>query len=307
MKTIESPPLQSNVSLRSFTTLKVGGPARYLAQVTSLDQLVNLVQWASSEKMPWTVIGKGSNLLVPDSGFDGLVIINRLLQEDWCVEEDTAYVWVGAGENLAALAARTAKDGWAGLEFACGIPGSVGGAVAMNAGAHGRSVSDSLVEVVSCSREGVKTLGLEELEMQYRHSRFLKNPEVVVAARFRLSKDVNVRERLREMTNYRLSTQPWKAATAGCFFRNPENCHVDGRKCSAGYLIEKAGLKGYVHKGAKVSEIHANFLVNHSQASAQDFLELCDLIREKVYQEFGVQLQGEVRFLQHSCGPIDYV
>lgn len=307
MNQLKFPQLQTLVPLKNYTTLKVGGLARYLVEVTEDQELLRLLQWADQEKISWFVMGKGSNLLISESGFEGLVLINKIMKEQWQIEGDVAYVWAGAGENMAALAARSAKNDWSGIEFACGIPGSVGGAVAMNAGAHGRSISESLVEVVVCSKEGFKTLDLKELDMRYRHSRFLDLPEVVVAARFRLLKDVEVKNRLREMTEYRLSTQPWKAATAGCFFRNPENCVINEKKCSAGFLIEKAGLKGFVWKGAKVSDIHANFLVNNEAAKAEDFIELCEKVREKVHEAFGVWLEGEVRFLKNTKGPLDYV
>jgi UDP-N-acetylmuramate dehydrogenase len=162
--------------------------------------------------------------------------------------------------------------------------------------------------VIAYSREeGLKTYSLEQLDIAYRHSRFLDHPEVVVAARFRLKRDPAVKERLKEMTQYRLSTQPWKASTAGCFFRNPQNCVIEGKVCSAGYLIEKSELKGYNWKGAMVSQIHANFLVNQQGAQAQAFLDLCQHVREKVKDRFGVWLQGEVRFLKTPSGPLDYV
>lgn len=308
MSQVESLSVLSDVSLKNYTTLKVGGAARYLVEVNTLLELQEALDWAFEKKLPWVVIGKGSNLLVNDSGFWGLAIINRIMQLEWTFTGDEAIVQAGAGENLAALAAKSAKEGWAGLEFACGIPGSVGGGVAMNAGAHARCLADCLIDATFYSREkGLQTRPLADLDISYRHSRFLDSPEVVVAARFRLKKDLGVKERLKEMTQYRLSTQPWKSATAGCFFRNPSNCIIEGKPCSAGYLIEKSGLKGYTYKGAKVSEIHANFLVNNEGASAQDFLDLCEQVRKKVHENFGVWLQGEVRFLNNPSGSFDYV
>lgn len=291
--------IAENIPLSGFTTLRVGGPARFLAKVTCLDELDGVLKWAKENAQEWVIIGKGSNLLVSDKGFYGLVVINQIEGESWQIKDNKALVTVGSGMSLASLSARSAKLGFAGLEFACGIPATIGGAVVMNAGAHGLCIESCFEEALVWTEAGMKRLRKEEIDFAYRSSRFQAKKEVVVEATFLLQKDPKALARLREMTEYRLETQPWKEATAGCFFRNPTS-PVCGENLSAGALIQKAGLKGYSHKGAKVSELHANFLINRQNASAQDFLELIEDIRQKVKSQFGAHLEGEVKYLEES-------
>lgn len=288
--------IQEEVSLKSYTTLHVGGNARFLTILTHTDQVPPLMDWALKKNLPWVVMGRGSNVLASDRGFSGLVIINRIESEAWEIEGDLAKVTVGAGVNLASLAARSAKLGWSGLEFACGIPASIGGAVAMNAGAHGKNIQDCLFSACAWSNGSFVTFEKNSIQFKYRESRFHHLPEIVVGATFLLQRDESALERVREMTQYRLRTQPWKAATAGCFFRNPDTL-IDQQRCSAGALIDRAGLKGFHVGDAQVSELHANFLVNHSQASAKDFMDLCHHIQHQVQEKFGCSLQTEVRYL----------
>lgn len=291
--------LQQNVPLSRFTTLRVGGPARFLSRVKNLKQLQEVLEWAAEQSIKWIVIGKGSNLLVNDKGFDGLVIVNAIDHEVWQESADVAVVRVGAGVGLASLAARAAKRGWAGLEFACGIPATIGGAVTMNAGAHGVCLEQVLAQIQVWDGKQIIQLDAQSCDFGYRHSRFQSSGEVVIEAIFHLKRDGEALSRVKEMTEYRLKTQPWKEATAGCFFRNPE-VNAEGRKCSAGSWIEQVGLKGFRIGSAQVSSKHANFLINTGNATAQDFLQLCKQIRLKVQDNCGIDLIGEVRYLEYG-------
>jgi UDP-N-acetylmuramate dehydrogenase len=292
--------LQIDVPLARFTTIKIGGPARYLISVTHESQLNDAIEWAEGNRINWIVIGRGSNLLIHDEGFLGLIIINAIEYESWTIEEDRAKVTVGAGTNLASLAARASKKGWGGLEFACGIPASVGGAVCMNAGAHGFEIQSVIDQVKIYESGSYHFLKSAECQFTYRSSRFHQRHQVILEATFNLIKDPKALMRVKEWREYRLKTQPWKEATSGCFFRNPETL-IEGIKWSAGALIEQADLKGCQIGGAQVSTKHASFLVNAQKATAKDILELCARIRYEVFKKYKVELQGEVRFLdQHA-------
>jgi UDP-N-acetylmuramate dehydrogenase len=288
--------LEENKPLSELSTFRIGGPARFFLAVSSVEEMQEAMRFCSAEKLPFIMIGKGSNCLFDDGGFDGLAILNKI---DFINSSEGLYT-VGAGYSFSLLGSQTAKKGWAGLEFASGIPGTVGGAVYMNAGANGSETANVLAEVQFVDTSGeLKRFKREELEFSYRTSPFQKMRGAVVSAVFSLTPCEQARQRQLDLIQYRLSSQPYTEPSAGCVFRNPSQ----GPSCpSAGALIEKAGLKGLVRGGAKISEKHANFIVNTGAATASDVMELIRLVKERVKNAAGVELEEEIRWIRSGKG-----
>lgn len=277
-------PIEEMKPLAPFCTFGIGGPARYFATSRTISDLQQLIQWANNHGVSFFVLGKGSNLLFDDRGYDGLVIYNRVT---FFEEPKPGEYYVGSGYSFARLGALTARKGFAGLEFASGIPGSVGGAVYMNAGANGRETADCLEEVDYIDAEGrLKQLKRGELDFSYRSSSFQNWKGAIAAARFSLTKGEQALQKQRELLAYRLETQPYEDKSAGCVFRNPQ-------KRGAGALIDAAGLKGYSVGGAAISQKHANFIINKNHATAEDVKRLVQEIKEKV----GFNLECELRII----------
>ena len=279
--------LQCNRFLSEFSTFGIGGPIRFFLEVSNPAEMEEAILFAKQEQIPFLIIGKGSNSLFSDRGFDGLVILNKIDSIAW--EEDR--VVVGSGYSFSLLGVQTARKGWAGLEFASGIPATVGGAIWMNAGANGGSTSDTLDSVLFLSADGeIRTFRKEELSFGYRASPFQKMSGAILEATFVLKADENARASQLKIIDYRMKTQPLKEKSVGCVFRNPEGN-------SAGALIEQSKLKGVQIGGAKVSEIHANFIVNTGQATASDVQALIRHVQEQVKTNTGIELELEVRVL----------
>ncbi len=274
--------LQQNRFLSEFSTFGIGGPIRSFTEVTSCEEM----EEAFALNMPVLVVGKGSNCLFDDRGFEGLVVLNRI---DFCEWEGTR-VRVGSGYSFSLLGAQSARKGLSGLEFASGIPATVGGAVYMNAGANGKETSDALHSVLYFDGKERREYRRDELTFSYRTSPFQQRGGAILAATFSLAPQPEARKAQLQIIDYRMKTQPLKEKSAGCVFRNPPGQ-------SAGALIERCGLKGIAIGGAKVSEIHANFIVNFNGASSQQVLELIRLVQEKVFAQTGIHLEPEIRLL----------
>lgn len=275
--------------LSECTTFGVGGPARAFASVTTLEEMSDALAHGREQGLKVLVLGRGSNLLFDDHGYDGLVILNKINFIEW----DGPLCRVGAGNNFSLLGSRTARDGWAGLEFASGIPGSVGGAVVMNAGANGQETCEVLHSVESLTPEGeLCTRSREELAYSYRTSPFQSNGEAVIAATFALERSETARGRQIDIITARKETQPLWEKSAGCMFRNPEGA-------SAGKLIQEAGLKGLAVGDAIVSDLHANFIINRGSATSAQVLELIDQVQQRVKKASGYDLQREVKYIEN--------
>ncbi|KAA0762939.1 UDP-N-acetylmuramate dehydrogenase [Bacillus sp. SH5-2] len=281
-----------NEPLARYTTMKIGGPADILIvpkHVTSIEKTLQLVK---QYKTKWTVIGRGSNLLVSDKGIEGVVI--RLGEGLDHLEVENHRVRVGGGYPLIKLSTLLSRQGLAGLEFASGIPGSVGGAVYMNAGAHKSDISNVLSKALILFENGtIEWLRNREMEFSYRTSVLqTKRPGIVLEAEFQLQ--VGEREEIvrsmQKNKDYRRETQPWNHPCAGSVFRNP-------LPDFAGNLVEKAGLRGYRIGGAQISEMHGNFIVNTGGASAQDVLSLIALIKQTIKEKFGIDMHTEVEII----------
>lgn len=276
--------------LAHHTTWRIGGPADVFVYPKSKDELQKAMHILYQEGIPWRAIGRGSNLLVRDAGIRGAVI--KLGDGLDHVTIDGVQVTAGGGYSFVGLAGKTAKAGLTGLEFGVGIPGTVGGAVYMNAGAHGSDVSRTLVSAEVMLETGEwEIMTAEDLKFRYRTSVLQEDkPGIVTEATFRLTPG-NAEEIMANVRAYkqrRSRTQPIQYPCAGSVFRNPPGDY-------AGNLIESAGLKGYRIGDAEVSELHANFIINRGEATAEDVLALISHIQQVVKDKFGVELQTEVQ------------
>ncbi|MES2121497.1 MAG: UDP-N-acetylmuramate dehydrogenase [Chlamydiota bacterium] len=271
--------------LKELSTFGVGGNARVFTAVSKVEEMQSLIRYCTAQKLPFIVIGKGSNCLFDDRGFDGLVILNKI---SFCVWEGSV-VHVGAGYSFSLLGVQTARLGFSGLEFASGIPGSVGGAVFMNAGASGAETANCLAEVSFVDADGyLEMLPRDQISFSYRTSCFQKKKGAIVSAKFQLQPCGEARSKQLGIVDYRTRTQPYSDKSAGCVFRNPPGQ-------SAGALIEQCGLKGVKVGGAEVSILHANFIVNKGGATSQDILALSEIIAKRVKETTGVDLEMEIR------------
>lgn len=277
-----------NKPLSEVSTFGIGGPARYFVEVKEVEHLQEVIAFCYREGLAYMVIGKGSNCLFSDAGFDGLVILNKI---DFCKELDPLSLHVGAGFSFALLGMQTAKRGLCGLEFAAGIPATVGGAIYMNAGAQGAEIEKALTAVEYINEKGeLQFLERASLQFAYRKSPFQSMKGAISAGYFRFTEDPSSRARQLELLAKRIESQPYHEKSAGCVFRNP-SC------ASAGKLIDSCGLKGFAVGGAKVSEMHANFLINRGNASSADMLELIELVKRRVKEQHGVDLEPEIRIV----------
>lgn len=284
-------------SMKPYTTFAIGGVAEALVEVNNVSELQLLLQELQKSVIQWRIIGKGSNLLVKDEGFDGVIIRlgGDFLSINTIEEKKEVTVAVGAGVTLTNLVKWCQPRGLSGTEFLFGIPGSIGGAAVMNAGAWKRELSEVVRSVEIVSSTDVVELTVEQLEFEYRKfNTWQQYTGKAIVGKVSLSlvkKEPRlIKERCRELVGRRMKTQPKGLPNAGSFFKNPTG-H------SAGRLIEKSGLKGYRIGGAQVSDVHANFLVNAGQAKASDVVTLMEYIQAKVEKDSGIQLVPEVHFI----------
>jgi len=292
--------IRPQVALSHLTSFRVGGPAEWLVTPQHLEELQASLAWAKSEGLPVTLLGAGSNLLISDRGLSGLVIHTHHLQQ-LKFDHATGRLTVGAGKSIPRLAWQAADLGWQGLEWAVGIPGTVGGAVVMNAGAHSECTADYLVEVQTLSTDGmVELLRPQDLGYAYRTSALQRGNRLVLRATFQLQPGADpaqVRALTQTHRNHRLTTQPYHLPSCGSVFRNP-------LPRTAGWLIEQTGLKGYQIGGAKVAERHANFILNCGGATASDIFQLIHHIQQQVQHRWSILLKPEVKILGDFQGAV---
>ena len=284
-----------NEPLARFSTMRVGGPADLFAEVRNLFELRGIVRFARQRDVPLFLIGRGSDLVISDAGMGGLVVLVRAL----ALRTEGELIHAQAGVQMAKLATTGKNAGLSGLEFGLAIPGTVGGAVWANAGAHGSDTRGVLASALVAGADGEeRTLGPAELGMDYRETQLKHSapgrPDVVLEATFRLQPagPDTIAERLADIRRWRQEHQPVGQKSAGSVFRNPEGD-------SAGRIIDELGLKGQHVGGAEVSPKHANFIVNTGGATASDVRALGDLVRETVRRERGIELAYEVEFVGH--------
>ncbi len=309
--------IQKDIVLAPYTTFKIGGPAKYFSEAESVDEVQELLNWANEQKVPVFVLGGGSNVLIADKGFDGLVIKiknSNLEIQDSIIECD-------AGVPLAKLVLESTKAGLSGLEWAIGIPGTVGGAINGNAGAYGKSMFETIktVKVIETDKPPFQIIELtkDECGFKYRNSIFKNNKNfIIISAELHLKKGngIEIQKMIKDYASQRAGSNPFgppAGGSAGCFFVNPgwEGLRnkeelirefpelaqfADKPKISAGFLIEQCSLKGKKIGSAAVSDKHANFIMNNGNATAQDILNLTNLIKEKIRKNYGIDLKSEV-------------
>ena len=298
--------VQENVPMSSYTSCKVGGPARYFVKTESKEDLLASLEFAKSKKIPYFVLGNGTNLLISDKGFNGLIIV---LGKSFSEIQDlgNGKFQVGAAASLGSFARKTIKWSMLGLHKLGGIPGTLGGAIYMNAGAYGVEIANCCTQVNSIDVAGnLKTRTGVECNFGYRKSIFQEistNPEaaeIILSATFQLSPgDTAVMEQeLAECMAKRKATQPLNKPNAGSTFKRLEiGAKETPQQIAPGYYIEQAGLKGFRMGGAEVSTLHANFIVNAGGATASDIKNLSEYIQKVVAKKFGVQLKREIILL----------
>ena len=289
---------KTDVSLASLSSFRVGGTADVVAYPDTEEKLLTTLGLLQSYCIPHRVFGNTSNVLFSDNGFRGVILITKKISQiDLSLEDNSEYtVNCGCGAMLPVISERAAKHAASGFEFACGIPGTVGGAVFMNAGAHGGAISDVLISsrAYDTATGSVVELDREAHKLAYRHSVYMSAPNLIcLSAKFLLTSDSeeSIRAKMRENMKKRRDTQPIELPSAGSFFKRPEGYF-------AAKLIDDAGLKGLRVGGACVSDKHAGFIVNLGGATASDVLTLADMVTQKVKDASGVTLEREVIFVE---------
>ncbi len=279
--------------LKNFTSFKIGGPADLIALPKNRQELKSLLKKACNLDIPVTLFGGGTNLLVTDKGIRGLVIITRQLKSEISITPTDSHrktICAAAGERLSTVCQFAINHCLSGLEFAAGIPGTIGGAIMMNAGTKSGEISDIIdsIDVLGKKTLEFETIEKKDLDFSYRRLNLL---DIIVAARLTLKEENQkvIEENFKQNLSQKNATQPVSLASAGCFFKNP----TSGK--SAGELIEKSGLKGMKIKDAMVSQTHANFIVNINNATCNDILLLKQQIQKIVFNKFHIKLKTEVR------------
>ena len=281
--------IQKNKSLKELTTFKIGGIAKYYVCIKHYDELKEALKFAKKNNLKVFILGKGSNILFDSKGFFGIVIHINL---DF-LKKVKNHLIVGAGYSFPLLGYITAKNNFSGLEFAKGVPGSLGGAIYMNASAFNQSVSDSLLSVQYLDEnENVITLKKENCDFEYRNSIFQKNKGIILSARFLLKENKNALNIQKEIMEKKLANQPLNERNAGCIFKNPKNN-------SARKVIENCSLIDFKIGGAKVSLKHANFIINEKDATSEDVLDLIKYIKKIVFEKTNIQLKEEVKYIPY--------
>lgn len=291
--------VREDVRLAPFTTWQIGGPARYFLEPTTVEAVVDAVRWAIAHNLQWRTIGRGSNLLVADEGFPGLVI--RLASPFSEVSVDAnGIITSQAGLNCAQFVMAGITAGYGGLEPLVGVPGTVGGAIAMNASAHQKAISEGFMDGRVLTQAGeVETWPAEAFQFAYRHSRLHDEPAVFLEGRWQLQPvdKAEAKARVMSLQKWRNEKQPTNFPSGGSTFRNP-----DGEQLAAGALIEALGAKGLRQGNAEVSDKHANFILNRGGATAADINGLIIELQRRVFEHFGVQLRPEVVGLGLTVG-----
>ncbi|MCC5645716.1 UDP-N-acetylmuramate dehydrogenase [Nostoc sp. CHAB 5824] len=290
--------IKPQASLSAFTSYRVGGAADLYVAPQNLEALQASLKYAKERNLKVTTLGAGSNLLVSDRGISGLVIATRHLRFS-NFDPQTGQLTVAAGESIPSLALAAAELGWQGLEWAVGIPGTAGGAVVMNAGAHNSCIADMLVSAQVLSPDGtLETLTPDQLGYSYRTSLLQGGDRIVTQATLQLAPGADPAKVIaitKEHKKHRLSTQPYNFPSCGSVFRNP-------KPYSAGWLIEQTGLKGYQIGGAQVALLHANFIVNRGGAKASDIFCLIRHIQHQVQERWSINLEPEVKMIGEFQG-----
>ncbi len=294
-KIISKERIKQNEPMKNHTSFKIGGPAEFYIKIKSIEELQKILKFAKKENIKITIIGNGSNVLVSDKGIKGIVIRTNLKEIE--IEEkkqNKIEITVDDAVPIGFLAQKLLKEEIAGFEEIAGIPGTVGGAILMNAGAHGKEIKDIVTEVTAMDYNGkIFNFTNEEAEFTYRHSKFSNGEYIILQAKMLLQKGSKeeIKAKMDEYAQYRKEKQPIEYPSAGSTFKR-------GTDFITAKLIDEAGLKGYSIGGAKVSEKHAGFIINTGDATSQDVLDLAKYITDKVYEKFRKKIEFEIRILK---------
>ena len=286
MKLIEKAPL------KDLTTLRIGGIANKICFPSCQDELIDILDKLNSKNEPWSVLGGGSNLLVSSSDIPGTIICTTAL--NWIEMLGPDLILAGSGVRLPRLSAYASKLSLSGMEFFEGIPGTIGGAVVMNAGAHGHSTSQIIetITVLDIKKWKLETLTPKDINFGYRISSVNPNEKIVISAKFRLIPDTeeSIRSKMKRYNLARQNTQPIKEHSAGCTFKNPIELNI-----SAGKILDSVGAKNWSVGEASVSPMHANFIVNSGNATSQDVCKLINRLQEAAYEKYNILLKPEIK------------
>jgi UDP-N-acetylmuramate dehydrogenase len=306
--------IQENIPLAPYSSFKIGGPAKYFIEAQSVAELCEAVQYAADKNLDYFILGGGSNLLISDQGFSGLVIKVKL--NGLYLDEQKQLITAEAGVYLAGVVNKSAQAGLTGMEWAAGIPGTLGGAVRGNARAFGKNMATVVesVEAFDSNDIKIKNFSNAECEFNYWGSLFKKNKNFIILSvkiKLAVGNKEKIQEEIKKIQDKRISGQPQGVGSAGSFFLNPvvtdeklrrefeeeKGMKAKDDKLPAGWIIEKAGMQGKKIGGAMISEKHANFLVNTGSATAEDVIMLSSLVKQQVRDKFGIQLESEVSLL----------
>ena len=282
-----------NELMSKYTSFKIGGPAECLVKIETLEQLKSILKYTNEYDIKLTIIGNGSNILVSDDGIKGIVVKIEIDKLKIDVQDQKTLITVGSGVKLGLLAQRCLKQEITGFEFASGIPGTIGGAIRMNAGAHGSEMKDIVKTVTYIDRNGkIHKIENNQAEFEYRKSLFTHNDYIIVETEIELQKgNVNeIKEKMNEYANFRKEKQPIEYPSAGSTFKR-------GSDFITAKLIDECGLKGYQIGGAQISEKHAGFIINKDNATAKDVIKLMKYTKEQVYEKFGKTIEAEIEIL----------
>ena len=284
--------IEENVPMAQYTSFRAGGKARMMVIPADAEQLSAVLGVLSGSGVQYMVLGNGTNILVKDSGYDGVIV--KIGSGFDYVRQEGCRLVCGSGTRMSVAAKASLEGGLSGFEFASGIPGFTGGAVFMNAGAYGGEMKDILRRAKIVSKDGSREFYMtaDELEMGYRHTKLHDTGDIVTEVEFVLEEGnrTQIKAKMTELMEKRNSRQPVNFPSAGSFFKRPEGYF-------AGKLIQDAGLKGLSVGGAQVSELHSGFIINRGGATATDILQLMEMIQARVFDEFGVRLETEVRII----------
>lgn len=291
-KTISKDRIYENEPMSKYTSFKIGGPAECLIKVKTVEELKTILELLKEKDVPLTIIGNGSNILVSDEGIKGIVLKIEIATFE--LDNETAHLTVGSGVKLGLIAQKCLKQKIAGFEFASGIPGTIGGAIRMNAGAHGKEMKDVITSITYMERNGeIHKIRNEQAEFEYRKSLFAHKDYIILEAEMQLEKGKveDIQAKMTEYATYRKEKQPIEYPSAGSTFKR-------GTDFITAKLIDDCGLKGYQIGGAQISEKHAGFIINKGNATAKDVIELMKYTKEQVYNKFGKIIEPEIEIIK---------
>lgn len=280
-----------NEEMSKHTSFKIGGQAECYIKIDKIEELQELLKISNKYKIPVTIIGNGTNILVKDNGIKGIVAKINIKNIE--ISEEKAIVTVGAGNTLAEIAQILKNNNLSGFEELSGIPGTIGGAIRMNAGAHGKEIKDVIISATAIDYNGnIREFTKEEMKLEYRNSIFSREKYIIISAKLQLTKGIKeeISTKMQEYANWRKEKQPLEYPNAGSTFKRGEGFITAA-------LIDQCGLKGYAVGGAQISSKHAGFIINTGNAKAKDVLELVEIAKKEVLQKFGKEIQLEIEVL----------